>query len=108
MTDLYESVYPYYNSYEEERTDFRLQNVNQKFLEYFNMRFRPDLYHYTSSEISVENYVRLREDDAFVRLVHGIEYEHSMVRNRAQQMESKMGELVGLLNEELGILEEHK
>ncbi|MCJ7467029.1 MAG: DUF6090 family protein [Maribacter sp.] len=105
LSVLYESTYPYYYRYEEERTQFKVHQINPFLLENFNWipstnRFFPGLY-----EISGEDYLKIKDDPSFVRFVNAVVHENSLVQNRAQRIESSIVKIMVQLQKELAINE---
>ncbi|TFG72400.1 MAG: hypothetical protein E4H26_11090 [Flavobacteriales bacterium] len=98
---LYESAYPYYYRYEEERTQFKVHQINPVLLAYFNWlpstnRFFPGLY-----EISISEYINIKNDQTFIRIVNAVVHENALVQNRAQRIESSIVKVMGQLQNEL-------
>jgi hypothetical protein len=98
---LYERHYNYYKRYEEERLRFHAMHSEPKLLEYFTMKFNENYKYFGNFEISHDDYLKLKNDDSFLKLILAVEYENSFVRNRGQRIESKILGLIELLDREL-------
>ena len=98
---LYESNYPYYRRYETEHEQFKIQQINPGLLEYFNWFIRPDLKFLGILEISSSDFMKLKNDTSFIKLLHAIKFENSVVQNRAQRIERSIIDVSGMLKEEL-------
>ncbi|MCM4153949.1 hypothetical protein DHD05_20355 [Arenibacter sp. N53] len=97
---LYETNYVYYFRYEEERIQFRANNIAPKLQEYFTMLIRPDLTYKGEFQISQEDYSQLKKDKSFVKLMTTTIFENSLVLVRAKRIEKNILELSSqLLNE---------
>ncbi len=101
---LYESTYPYYYRYEEERTQFKVHQINPVLLAYFNWlpstnRFFPGLY-----EISISEYINIKNDPTFIRIVNAVVHENALVQNRAQRIESSIVKVMEQLQNELMLI----
>lgn len=101
ISNLYESSYPYYRRYEEERTMFKAMQIDPKLVDYFKWLPKPELYFFAFFQISKEDYVKMKNDAIFLNLVFAIKHENSKVQNRAQRTEGKIIEIMGQLKKEL-------
>ena len=101
ISNLYESSYPYYRRYEEERTMFKAKQIDPKLIDYFTWLPNPELYFFAFFQISKEDYIKMKSDANFLKLVHAIKHENSIVQNRAQRTEGKIIEIMGQLKKEL-------
>ena len=98
---LYESNYPYYKRYEEERTQFKIQHIYPRLLSYTALEYRPDLVLRAVATVSQMDYEMLRTSESFFKFVRATSYENSMVQDRARVIEKRILGLKGLLEREL-------
>lgn len=57
--------------------------------------------YYANFEISTEDYIKLKKDDGFIKLISAIALENSSVHNRAKRLKAKILALIGALDSEL-------
>jgi hypothetical protein len=98
---LYESSYPYYYRYEEERTQFKLQEINPVLLRYFEWHAHPELYFFGHYEISLADYLNIKNDSIFSKLVYAIAFDNELIQNRAQRNERRIESLIFRIENEL-------
>jgi len=98
---LYESSYPYYKRFEEERLRFHALHSEPILLKYFSMHFDKDAYYYGNFEISNEDFKKLKRDVTFLKLLSAITYENSAVQIRGKRVEQDIISLLHKLEEEL-------
>lgn len=98
---LYESNYPYYKRYEEERTQYKIQHIYPRLLSHTTLEYRQDLYFRAVAKVSQKDYDNLRTNEAFMKFVHATSYENSIVQDRARVIETKILGLKELLKREL-------
>ena len=98
---LYESLYPYYYRYEEERTQFKLQEINPLLLKYFEWHPRPELYFFGHYQISSIDYLMIKKDVTFSKLLYAIVYDNTLVQNRAHRVERGIESLIFKIENEL-------
>ena len=101
ISNLYETSYPYYRRYEEERTMFKLQQINPKLLHYFTWLPNAELYFFASFQISKEDYYEMKNDPTFLKLLHATAHENRVIQNRAQRTEGNIVEIMDQLENEL-------
>ncbi len=103
LSVLYESTYPYYYRYEEERTQFKVHQINPELLENFTWLPLPNSVQWVhaSYQIPIEDYIELRNDQTFVKMVNAVIHENSVVQNRAQRLESRIVTVLRQLQDEL-------
>lgn len=101
ISDLYESFYPYYEEYEQERIEFKLNNIQPFFLKYFNWIYDETYFFKSSNQITEGDYNKLKGDELFLKLVNAIDFENSFVQLRAKSIEEKIIKLKALIEEEL-------
>ena len=101
ISNLYETSYPYYRRYEEERTLFKLQQINPKLIEYFTWLPNPELYFFAFFQISKDDYYKMKNDPKILKLLYAIVHENSVIQNRAQRTEGNIVEIIGQLKDEL-------
>lgn len=98
---LYESLYPYYYRYEEERTQFKLNEINPVLLKYFQWHTQPELQFFGLYKISPEDYERLKNDANFSKLLYAVAFDNTLVQNRAQSVERGIESLILDIKNEL-------
>ena len=98
---LYESLYTYYYRYEEERTQFKLQEINPSLIQYFEWNARPDLQFFGHYKISSSNYSMLKKDANFSRLLYAIAFDNTLVQNRAYRVKRGIESLIVEIENEL-------
>ncbi len=101
----YEKWYPYYHSYEEERLRFHALHSEPKLLQYFKMKFNRNEVYYGDFLISEEDYMKLKYDAEFNKLLSAIAFENSAIQNRATRIEKSIILLLKALKDELVIKE---
>ena len=101
ISKLYESLYTYYYRYEEERTQFKLSQINPVLLKYFEWDPLTELTFFGLLRISTSSYSALRDDPDFIKLVYAIIFENTLVQNRAQQVERGIEALIHDVKKEL-------
>lgn len=101
ISKLYESLYPYYYRYEEERTQFKLSQINPVLLRYFDWLPQPELVFFGHLHISQADYLKLKMDPGFSRLLHAINFGNTLVQNRAQRVEKGIQSLIDEIKTEL-------
>lgn len=90
ISDLYESYYPYYSQYEKERITFKSNIIQPFFLKYFSWMNDFDKYFLTTLSCTEEDYLKLKNDDSFIKLIRAADFENKFVRLRAKTMEEKI------------------
>tara|TARA_R110002050_G_scaffold149358_5_gene275834 strand:+ start:3427 stop:4176 length:750 start_codon:yes stop_codon:yes gene_type:complete len=98
---LYESLYPYYYRYEEERTQFKLQEINPSLLQYFEWHARPELQFFGHYQISSMDYLMIKKDADFSKLLYAIAFDNTLVQNRAHRVERGIESLIFEIENEL-------
>ena len=101
ISKLYESSYPYYAKYENERI-FKINNIIlPKYTEYLSMVSDPDNFFRGTSEISQSDYIALKNDASFVNVLNLAIHENNMVQDRAQRTSGYINDLIDFIDEEL-------
>lgn len=100
---LYESLYSYYYRYEEERTQFKLNEINPVLLKYFQWHTRPELKFFGHYQISPAEYLKIKNDANFSRLLYATEFDNTLVQDRAQRVERGIESLISEIENELEI-----
>lgn len=90
ISDLYESYYPYYAQYEKERITFKSNIIQPYFLNYFSWLNDLDKYFLTTFRCTNEDYVQLKNDGSFEKVIRAADFENKFVRLRAETMEEKI------------------
>ncbi|WP_242083397.1 DUF6090 family protein [Aestuariivivens sediminis] len=101
---LYDMLYPYYKTYEEERSRFHILHSEHKLLEYFSMNFdmKQNISYYgLFFEISQEDFTKLKTDTQFLKLLSAISFENSATLDRAKRIEQSIQTLIENINSEL-------
>ena len=98
---LYESNYSYYYRYEDELAQFKTHHIYPKLLDYFSWITKPELLILAQFQITQNDLIQIKRDDSFMKLIHAISMQNSLVKNRAERTEKKIGELMALINNEL-------
>jgi len=101
ISKLYESSYPYYEKYENERI-FKINNIIlPKYSEYFSIVTDQDYFFNSTSKISQADYIALKNDASFINILNLTINENDVVQNRAQRTSGNVNDLIDLINEEL-------
>jgi len=104
ISKLYESSYPYYAKYENERI-FKINNIIlPKYAEYLSMVSDPDNFFRGTSEISDTDYIALKNDASFINVLNLAIHENNMVQDRAQRTSGYINDLIDFIDEELDVL----
>jgi hypothetical protein len=103
---LYESLYPYYYRYEEERTQFKLNEINPVLLRYFQWHTRPELLFFGHYQISPNDYLQLKNDANFSKLLYAVAFDNTVVQDRAQRVELGIESLIIEIKNELKTVED--
>lgn len=98
---LYESSYPYYKRYEEERLRFHALHSEPILLKYFSMYFDMNALYFGNFEISHEDFQKLKIDTTFLKLLSAIAFENSAVQIRGKRIEQGIISLLNALKKEL-------
>ncbi|MCF7560919.1 DUF6090 family protein [Sabulilitoribacter multivorans] len=104
----YDMLYPYYKTYEEERTRFHALHSEPKLLEYFFMNFDKNHeinFHGFYFNINNEDYQTLKGDSKFSKLLSAIAFENKAIQNRGLRIESSILTLINKIETELENLE---
>ena len=99
---LYESGYSYYYRYEYELAQFKAMHIYPQLIEKFDWVVIPVLQFFGHHKISQENYLKLKNDDSFYKLILAVQYQNKLVRNRAKRTENRIKDLINLIDQELG------
>jgi hypothetical protein len=99
----YGMLYPYYKTYEEERSRFHALHSEPKLLEYFSMYFdiQNSSFHGFYFNINDEDYQNLQNDSKFIKLLTAIAFENDAVEHRAIRVENGILELIESISIEL-------
>ena len=102
ISKLYESNYPYYAKYENERI-FKINNIIlPKFTQYFSFVSIKDKFFETTSQISQNDFSALKNDRSFINILNLAISENKMVQDRAQRTSGYIIDLIAEINKELG------
>lgn len=102
---LYESSYSYYYRYEDELAQFKTHHIYPKLLEYFSWITIPELLFMAQFQITQDDFIQIKQDASFIKLIHAISMQNSLVKNRAERTEKKIKELMAQINNELELKE---
>jgi hypothetical protein len=101
ISALYETRYPYYARYEQERISFVAQNVEPLLLEHTYMINATDRPLMHSSVIAPEDFPGLKNDDRIPKMVFAIKVENDFVQLRARSLSSTLMKLAEQIDQEL-------
>lgn len=101
ISDLYESYYPYYDQYEKERITFKSNIIQPYFLKYFSWLSDEDKFFLTTLNCTEKDYLKLKNEESFVKVIRAADFENKFVRLRAQTMEEKISSLKKQIRQEL-------
>jgi hypothetical protein len=101
ISDHYESMYPYYNKYEQERIDYKIQTMNPMFTKWFKWLSNTESAYLGEFEINEDDYKKLNANHEFRNFVSNIQGENNLVRNRAYRVKNSIIALSSLLDQEL-------
>lgn len=93
----YDMLYPYYKTYEDERSRFHALHSEPQLIEYFSMNYDTNQqigYRGLFFEISKEDYQRLRKDSKFPKLLKAIAFENTATLLRAKRVENGILDLI--------------
>lgn len=100
----YDMLYPYYKTYEEERSRFHSMHSEPILLNYFSMYFNEQNSMYQHGlffETNTEDYLKLKEDKSFLKLITAISFENEIIKSRAKTVENNIIELIENISIEL-------
>ena len=101
ISKLYESNYPYYEKYENERVSTINDVVNPKLAQYFSFYWVDDNYFNGTSDIDQETYEKLKNDSQFINVMNLMISQNKMVRNRAERTAGFIKDLIDFIDQEL-------
>jgi len=101
ISDHYESYYPYYQKYEQERIEFRIKYIESEQLKYFSWQETEDPLWLGEYQINEEDYTLLKNEGTFYKLAQATKRENNLVQNRALRIKQNMIDLLYLLNKEI-------
>jgi hypothetical protein len=102
ISKLYESYYPYYAKYENERITKLNHVILPKFVNYFSIHATEDNYFNSVAEISQKDFLALKNDASFINFLNLAISENKMVQNRAQRTSGYINDLIAQIDKELG------
>ncbi|MFC4721693.1 hypothetical protein ACFO5O_05150 [Geojedonia litorea] len=100
----YDMLYPYYKTYEEERSRFHALHSEPQLLDYFSMYFdktKDPSFYGLYFEISLEDYQKLKSDSKFLKLITAIAFENKTIQDRAKRVEASINALISNIEVEL-------
>ena len=101
ISSMYESTYPYYNQYENERIEFKTNFIQPELIKSFKWSLDDTKYFFATAKISDEDYKTIKENGSFLKLAHAVEYENWLVHNRAERIEQNIINLIDFIGEEI-------
>ena len=104
----YDMLYPYYKTYEEERTRFHALHSEPKLLEYFSMFFDENeaiSFRGLYFTISDDDYKKLKNDSTFFKLLNAIAFENRAIQSRGKRIKNSLEALIDKIEVELKSLE---
>ena len=102
ISKLYESNYPYYAKYENERI-LKVNNIIlPKFTQYFSFISTKDNFFEATSQIDQKDFSALKNDRSFINILNLAISENNVVQNRAIRTSGYIKDLIVLINRELG------
>lgn len=101
----YETKYPYYAKYENERIDFVKQNYEEYSMKYVSYFGDTSFFFYATGVVSQEDYNAIREDSFFKKKIQGVRLENSFVSIRARETSVRIQNLIAIIDQELDKLE---
>ena len=101
ISTLYETQYPYYRRYEEERIAFIEAHYEARLLAYADCDPRPDHRYLTSVSVLPGEYAAMRSDLAFLRAVKGVQVENLYVQDRGKRTLAVIEKLATMIDHEL-------
>jgi len=96
----FESMYSYYNKYQDERLDYKIQTLDPILVKYFTWIPNESAF-LGEYQISHQDYSRLKAENSFIKLISGIKRENNLVQNRAERVMKNIVNLTELLDNEL-------
>ena len=101
ISNHYESSYPYYLKYEQERIEFRIRHMEPVLLNYFSWTNSENPLWLGEYTINQNDYNLIKSEDRFKKLVHATIRENGLVQNRAHRIKDYIIDLTNKLEEEL-------
>ena len=102
ISKLYESNYPYYAKYENERV-FKINNIIlPKYTQYFSFVSSKGNFFEVTSQINQKDFAVLKNDRSFINVLNLAISENDMVQNRALRTRAYINDLIAEIDRELG------
>jgi hypothetical protein len=101
ISRLYELSYPYYSKYENERVSIIYDLLNPKLSHYFSFLHSEENFFNGTSEITQNNYSKLKKDASFINVLNLAISKNKQVQNRAQRIVGYIMGLIDQIEEEL-------
>ncbi|MEL4454821.1 DUF6090 family protein [Lutimonas vermicola] len=102
ISKLYESSYPYYAKYENERILKLNMIILPKYVDYFSFQMTGKNFFKSIAEISQKDFLELKNDASFMHVLNLAINENKMVQDRAQRTAGYINDLINQIDEELG------
>lgn len=101
ISKLYESSYPYYEKYEEERIHFKGTHIQPMIMKYFTWFQNSDRALYSDTNTTLEDYIALKQTGDFLKMVNAVSFENWFVQFRAISIEEQIEALIAFIESEL-------
>jgi hypothetical protein len=101
ISNHYELNYPYFNKYENERVQFKTNEINPVLLNYFKWVDQTDYSFRGSFQISDKDYLKIKNNGFLERFVLANAWENDLIRSRALRLERQTKSLIQFINQEL-------
>lgn len=103
ISKLYESSYPYYGKYEEERIHFKATHIQPILLKYFTWFQNEDRDFFSDMNTTLKDFTELKESGDFLKVVNAASFESWFVQYRAIGIERQIVDLITFIENELKI-----
>lgn len=101
ISKLYESSYPYYGKYEQERIRFKETHIQPMLIKYFTWYQNPERDFFSDMKTTLKDYTELKNNGEFLKLVNAASFESWFVQYRAKGIEKQIEELIVFIKSEL-------
>jgi len=101
ISRLYELDYPYYSKYENERISMLINVFHPKMTTYFSFLWSDDIFFNGTTEITQDDYSKLKMDKSFTNVMNFVITKNEMVKNRAERTVNYISSLIAQIEHEL-------
>jgi cell division protein FtsL len=101
ISKLYESSYPYYEKYEEERIHFKATHLQPILIKYFTWFQSDDRAFFSDMNTTLKDFTELKESGDFLKVVNAASFESWFVQYRANDIERQIVDLIMFIENEL-------